>query len=192
MFGLKIFVRVQTFRPVRPCNFCHPASCQSYINYFALRTFEGGKVAFTKAPQDYSGPKRNNDTNCGNLHCLNIPRHFLSFNLRLGSVFISGRQNSNLSNLSTWPFSNMSICAKSLWPWHQPCTYFGDIWLSHYLDWIERNNQNQQTSHKQVMCDSPKWPDQSYLPIYYCQSLMNFSLCISLSYSSFISMISPS
>ena len=27
MFGLKIFVRVQTFRrapPVRPCNFCHP------------------------------------------------------------------------------------------------------------------------------------------------------------------------
>ena len=28
MFGLKIFVRVQTFRrvpPVLPCNFCHPA-----------------------------------------------------------------------------------------------------------------------------------------------------------------------
>ena len=123
-------------------------SCQAYINYSALGTFEGGKVAFTKAPQDNSGPKRNNDRNCGNLHWLKFPRHFLSFNLRLGSVFISGRQNSNLSNLSTWPFSNMSICAKSLWPWHQPCTYFGDIWLSHYLDWIE-NNQNQQTSHKQ-------------------------------------------
>ena len=31
MFGLKIFVRVQTFRrvpPVLPCNFCHPVSRQ--------------------------------------------------------------------------------------------------------------------------------------------------------------------
>ena len=39
MFGLKIFVRVQTFRqvpPVLPCNFCHPAS----------KTFDDSSIDF--------------------------------------------------------------------------------------------------------------------------------------------------
>ena len=39
MFGLKIFVRVQTFRrvpPVLPCNFCHPDN-----NYNQNRLFAG-------------------------------------------------------------------------------------------------------------------------------------------------------
>ena len=36
MFGLKICVRIQTFRrgpPVPLCNFCHPATCP--LNFFA-------------------------------------------------------------------------------------------------------------------------------------------------------------
>ena len=44
MFGLEIFVRVQTFRqvpPVLPCNFCHPDMDQPAVQYIRgfIKTF---------------------------------------------------------------------------------------------------------------------------------------------------------
>ena len=54
MFGLKIFVRVQTFQrvpPVLPGNFCHPANHKDYswgkifvIEHFCLGVGLGGSL----------------------------------------------------------------------------------------------------------------------------------------------------
>ena len=53
MFGLKIFVRVQTFRrvpPVLPCNFCHPASLSYSLFHLKI---DRGKIKVKEEPKDF-------------------------------------------------------------------------------------------------------------------------------------------